>query len=379
MTTVRGRRRVVVTLPALLLCLGVGTVAEGQRPPGPPRTFESLLKEIASAPGDPCNYQTPDFQDRSELERSIFDAADKAVVAKLNEPPRATPSGAKTRATEALQDLERRSAEINRSWPEERRFHFETLELPPALVVKLMLRTRWTFSFYAPGPGGDDPMGSWRVIGAPDDGRYSSAPSVWVGLFPLARGPSQAVRFLATFGSAGCAGASGGLSYYAYEWDPESSTLDEFIRIEGAHNIASLAEARTEGSVIRLPYCWFSAVDTWDNPELCAVDSYDLSGDRVRFVGRDYNLPDLAALAKAIEYAKARDYPATLAYCGSADVARRMVRDLPPFLGIPAFDKDPDFPAKRISASKESVDFGDFHFELEKRGDRWLVVSFRVK
>jgi hypothetical protein len=125
--------------------------------------------------------------------------------------------------------------------------------------------------------------------------------------------------------------------------------------------------------VIKLPYCWFSAIDTWDNPTLCAVDSYDVSGNRVRFVGSVFNLPDLLAVARAIEYAKARDYPAVLAYCGSPEVARRMVRDNSVF-GFP-FSVD----VKRTGVATERIEFGappGIRFDVEKRGDRWLVVSF---
>src|ERR1017187_3212938 len=63
---------------------------------------------------------------------------------------------------------------------------------------------------------------------------------------------------------------------------------------------AQIGEFRTVGSSITLPYCWFSPIDTWDNPSLCAVDSYDLSGDRVRFRSHTYNRPDLVPVAKAL-------------------------------------------------------------------------------
>ena len=89
-------------LPVLLL-LAAGKAAQCQQAPEPPPTFESLLKKIASAPADPCDWRHPDSGDRKDLEWKIFGAADKAVVAKLNETPRATPSGAKAHATEALE------------------------------------------------------------------------------------------------------------------------------------------------------------------------------------------------------------------------------------------------------------------------------------
>jgi hypothetical protein len=65
---------------------------------------------------------------------------------------------------------------------------------------------------------------------------------------------------------------------------------------------------------------------------MCAVDTYDLSGDNARFITRVYNRPDLLPVAKAIEYAGQRDYGALLGYCGSAQVADGMMHDLPPFV-----------------------------------------------
>jgi len=38
------------------------------------------------------------------------------------------------------------------------------------------------------------------------------------------------------------------------------------------HGFAQIGEFRAEGSSINLPYCWFSPIDTWDNPSLCAID-----------------------------------------------------------------------------------------------------------
>jgi hypothetical protein len=93
-----------------------------------------------------------------------------------------------------------------------------------------------------------------------------------------------------------------------------------------------IGRLRTEGRRVTLPYCWFSPIDTWDNPSLCAIDSYDLSGRTARFVGRVYNRPDLVPVAKAMEYAQKRDYPPFSGSCASSGVARWLVRDLPPYV-----------------------------------------------
>jgi hypothetical protein len=366
----------------LALLAAAGAAAQSQRPPEPP-TFERLLRKAAASPPGPCDWQRPDLTDWSNVEFRIFDEADKAVVARLNERPIALPAGAPARATEALQDLQRQSGEINRSWPEENRFQFEVMDVPPGLLVKMTFRNWQTFSYFAipKRDGFGKPSSSWKANTAFDDHRSTDVGGqVWLELFPLARGPAKRARFLAEFVTTGCNGMSGAISYYAHEWDPEGfGNIRELIKLEGSIGIADPnSEFSAEGTPIHLRYCWFSAIDTWDNPSLCATESYDLSEDDVRFVGSEYDRPDLVALAKAIQYSESRDYPATLAYCGSADVAQQMVRDLPPSIGMPAFDSDPNDPVKRISGTREVVDFGTFHFEVEKRGERWLVVSFRM-
>ncbi len=130
-------------------------------------------------------------------------------------------------------------------------------------------------------------------------------------------------------------------------------------------------EDRLPGAENRL----FAAIDTWNNPSLCAVDTYDISGDRVQFAGRLVNRPDLLPVAKAIEHAQAHDYPAVRSYCASAAVARRLVRSVPPF--VSAAD---GLTVTRAGRGRERVDIGDddvVRFTVERRGERWLVTAFR--
>jgi hypothetical protein len=265
----------------------------------------------------------------------------------------------------------------------------------------MTFRGRATFSFFAVAQL--DAYGKatdlWRGFGALDDHRYKSA-GVWgsLDLFPLERGPANRARFLARYGGGGCAGGSG-VGYYVHEWDPQDSgDLSEILKLEGAasRNLSTdqgglsqkdredwfgpIGKLQTQGSLITLPYCWFSGLDTWDNPNLCALNFYDLSGDRVRFVSSVYNRPDLLPVAKAIEYAQARDYAAVLAYCGSPDIARRMVADIPISVFSPL-----GLDVSRIGALKKRVEVGrgidgqySLQFDVEQRGDRWLVVSFQM-
>ena len=138
------------------------------------------------------------------------------------------------------------------------------------------------------------------------------------------------------------------------------------------HPFAPIGVFRSEDALITLPFCWFSPIDTWDNPSMCAVDTYNVSGDQVRFVSRAVNRPDLLPIAKVIEHAEHRDYPAVLAYCASAEVAQKLVADIPPSLFAE------DLRVTRVSDAKQQVQLGpnSYRFEVEKRNGRWLIVSF---
>ena len=295
----------------------------------------------------------------------------------------ATPQSSVERATETLNKLVRMSAEVNSSWPEDARFRFEILKLPPVIVVKMGLRAHELFFVFGSSEGkSGNANQTWHsarsVYGTPEDNWLHSR----LGLYPLHRGPSQHARFLAVFGYFGCAGSTG-IAYSANEWDPEEyGDLEQIIKQSGSFGLdkvpgfAQIGKLRTEGSLITLPYCWFSLIDTWDNPSLCAVDSYDLSDDDVRFRSHIYNRPDLVPVARALEYAERRDYPAVLGYCASSPVARMLVSQMPPFVFAD------DLRVTRTGIGKESVELGlgyAYRFEVEKRAGRWLVVSFRAQ
>jgi hypothetical protein len=109
---------------------------------------------------------------------------------------------------------------------------------------------------------------------------------------------------------------------------------------------------------------------------MCTVDTYDLSGDNAKFISRVHNRPDLLPVAKAIEYAEQRDYAALLGYCGSAQVADSMIRELPPFLGGDAIH------VTQIGSGKKRVQLEGrkaYRFDVEKRNGRWLIVAFKAE
>jgi len=366
---------------ALLAVVGAAGQVPGQQP-----SFDDLLKKMADGGDNPCM----DGRVLTELENGLFDQADRAVEKGLNMAPVASGSSAAARAGGILSGLEGLSAAIDKTWPEEKRFHFQVVEVLPGIVVKMVYRNRATFSFFG------IEKGTWQSIGTFDNGRYETGSGYsydWFEIFPLHQGPADRVRFLAKFGSAGC-GSGEGVSYYGYEWNPgNAGGLDEIIKREGAvsqfdserdrldakkdpeHAFLPVGALSTIGSTITLPFCWFSSVDTWHNPSLCSAETYDLSGDRVVFVNTEYNRPDLVPIARVIEHAEVHDYPAVLAYCGSAEVARRIVRDAP----VSVYGTE--LTIRSVSPVRKSVTVGDspsLHFEVEQRGDRWLVVSFEI-
>ncbi len=227
------------------------------------------------------------------------------------------------------------------------------------------------------------PKRRWLLVGSDVESVEHEVPQSSVALYPLQRGPSGNARFLAEFNRSGCAGSLG-VAYDVREWDPKGrGSLEQIIKQPGAFGLdeegpgfPQIGELRTKGALITLPYCWFSSIDTWDNPSLCAVDSYDISGDDVRFRSRAYNRPDLLPIAKTIEYAQKRDYRAVLGYCASRDIARRMVRDIPVYIFAD------DLRVTRTGHAKKHVELGFpsvYRFDVEKRNGHWLVVAFNIE
>ena len=347
--------------------------------------LRQLLQKLADFSPDPCGppYGREEAWHSTGVESPLFERAADVVTRGLNASP-ASPSSPRDHAAEALKKLEQMSAEVNAAWPEENRFHFQILDLPPALVVKMTVRTHGRFFvFGVPEEDSGKPNRLWRRVGSDDEFGKHDVPRTQLGLYPLHQGTSGNARFLAKFILSGCAGSIG-VAYDAREWNPQGiGGLEQIIKQAGAFGLDDkvpgfpyIGAPRTEGLFMTLPYCWFSAIDTWDNPSLCAVDTYDISGDNLRFRSRIYNRPDLLPVAKAIEYAEQRDYPAVLGYCASSATARRLVRDVTPFIFAD------DLRVTRTGSWKERVELGDgpvYRFDVEKRAGRWLVVAFGVE
>ncbi|MGA2905666.1 MAG: hypothetical protein ABSD98_17720 [Candidatus Korobacteraceae bacterium] len=345
-----------------------------------PQDFRQLLQKLTEFSPDPCGppYEEEKNWHSATVEAPIFERAADAVIKELNSTAGTTGSP-RERAVTALDKLEQISAEVNGAWPKENRLHFQILDLPPALVVKLTVRTHARFFVFGiPEESSGKPNRLWRQVGTDEQFLENDVPQLPLDVYPLHRGPSGNARFLAKFIRSGCAGSIG-VDYDAREWNPKGDgDLEQVIKLSGAFGLDAkvpgfpqIGKLQTDGATITLPHCWFSAIDTWDNPSLCAVDTYDLSRDDVRFSSRGYNRPDLLPVARAIEYAKQRDYGAVLGYCASSGIAFRLVRDIPPFVFAD------DLRVTRTASGKERVELGDaYRFDVEKRGDRWLVVAF---
>ena len=337
------------------------------------------LQKIAALAPDPCFPEQGQNADPSAIYR-FFPAAAEGIVAELNAASSA-PVRPLDRARGALDRLEQISAAINGAWPEEERFHYEILDLPPTFVVTMSMASSAAYYVFAV-PDGDagKPNAQWRHF-EPLESLGSNAMRTGIALHPLQRGPSGRPRFLADFGLMGCAGSFGG-RYDGREWNPDGfGSLNEIIRQDQAWGLTvddpleGIGTLETDGPKITLPYCWFSAIDTWDMPTLCAVDSYDVSGDDVHFTGRVYNKPDLLAVAKAIEHGRAHDLAALTGYCVSSDVAVQLVRDIPPgVFGIDLKVTAEGDGRERVELESDAI----YQFEIERVGERWLVVSFHA-
>ncbi len=347
-----------------------------------PRDFRQLLNKFADVPPDPCDKSSEEFFGL-EFEHSLFRQAADIFTQELNA-ANTGPTPPKDRAAEALKKLERVSTEANAAWPDENRFHFYIHDFPSLLVLKMTFRTHATFFVFGiPEKSSGKPNRRWKEIGSDEESFKNDSFRSWLHLYPLHRGPSGKVRFLAEIRYGGCTG-NVGFVYDVREWDSKGAgALNHIIKQAGSFGTASdedpfvpIGMLQTQGALVTLPYCWYSPIDTWHNPSMCAVDTYDISGDKVTLRSRAYNRPDILPIAKAMESARKGDYAAVLEYCASEDVARRLVRD------ISAFEYAVGLQVTRTGDGKEHVELSDsstIRFDVEKRTDRWLVVAFSVE
>ena len=344
--------------------------------------FRSLMNKLSSAPADDCGWESQDSptfsEETAKLENQIFQSVDAAVAAALN----SSPDNPKRAAVELLNKMQAISEIADKTWPTGRRFHFDILDAPPALVLKMGIRSRTTFSAFAvpeilPNTHGRKNT-TWVRVGD-DEGRWGEHNfDESMDIFPLKSGTSGRARFLSKSSHMSCGDGQTAIEYIGYEWDPSGpGELHTVIQRKGAVSGVSfpaIGELRTEGPKITLPYCWWSPIDGSVWAALCSVDTYDLSTGSVRFVRTETNRPDLETVARAIEYSQARDLRALLAYCASVSVAKQMVSLMPPsvFNSGGSSLQEPD-------GNRQTVDISNsehLRFVLERRNGRWLIVRF---
>jgi hypothetical protein len=319
--------------------------------------FRQLLQKLTAFSPDPCDASPGERdEDLRRIEMDLFDQAAALVIQSLNADGASQRSG-RERAAQALKSLEQVCAEVNKNWPDDNRFHAQVHDISPALVIKMGVRMVETFFVFGMSER------QWQQVGQ-DHSLYDRELLFYhrATIYRLTPGRSGHPRFLAKFDDSGCAG-SVGVGYEANEWYPEIGEYGTIFQQTGAWGLDD------KGPGVTLPYCWFSPIDTGDNPSLCAV------GRSPRFVGRVYNRPDLVPVAKAMEYAQKRDYPAVLGYCVSSPVARRLVRDLPPHVFADMIR------VRRTGNGRERVEIGFDHtlrFDVEKRAGRWQIAALHV-
>lgn len=376
----RIRALVFCLLLPYVVCLGevMPSYAATTRESGSVAKFREAIRGSEDIPPDFCGNPAGYSKDQDDLESAVFKAAERVILEALNEDVPDS-GGAGGRVTAVLKQLEEISASADAHWPKYDRFSAGALNLGDAMVVEVSFRSRArVFAFgIRSGLQPSQPKKQWQELYL-DSSRHLNNAQSWISIYSLHSNSPDHPRFLIRYGYGGCAGSTG-VTYAGYEWDPRNiSSPDDIIKQRGAFGLddkvkgfPQIGKLQTKGPVVALPFCWFSAIDTWDNPSLCAVDKYDLSGETVHFISRTYNRPDLLPIARVIQFAQKHDYRAVRAYCGSSAVARNLVREIPPFVFAGELE------VKRVGKNKEKVGFEDsYRFTVERVGGRWLVTSF---
>ena len=165
-----------------------------------PPNVDSLLRGMASEPSDDCSVPPPSASSSADVdarEIQLFEAVRALVADRLNASPRPRAQTSRSRAVSALHEVEQSSAENNKGWPAEDRFHFKVLDLPPAILVRMTYRCQSVFvlfgSYYLNRYAALDPGTKWREADFVDP----SSPPSEIELFPLHRGPGGRARVLA--------------------------------------------------------------------------------------------------------------------------------------------------------------------------------------
>jgi hypothetical protein len=128
--------------------------------------------------------------------------------------------------------------------------------------------------------------------------------------------------------------------------------------------------------VVALPYCWFSPIDWW-TPRVCAR-SIATTCRAMKFASwaEPITGPISRRIAKAIEYARKRDLQAVLRYCGSIQVARKLMSEAD---GL-GFEDGLD--VRRIGKGRERVSARysrGSYFDVKRRQSGWVITGFHIE
>jgi hypothetical protein len=348
------------------------------------KQFQAAYAQLQAYAASACDSINglDDYDKAAKLEQTLLDAADSELVDALNRNA-ASPQPASVARAE-LDALQHEAESTGSKWAKDVRFRFTVKSLPPVVAVTMAVRNHEVFAAYALAQVDYPRKGlAWKTAASSlYDTNFSWSQ---VELRNLQRGPAGHARLLAKTEWGGCAG-SYGVKYEGLEWDPQNNIgeMDSLFETEGAWGLETepgpvtaknpfpmVGAFTTIGSRITLPYCMFTGIDWWDNPSLCAVETWDLSGDQVRFVSRRWNRPELLPIARAMEFAGNHEFVELRAWCASDELARRL-------MAIAKFGMGGDNPAvKTQGPARERVTLDEVGtFIVEKRGDQWVVAGY---
>ncbi len=368
-----------------LLISTMSCLSQQAKSANPVDRMRAALMQLAQATPDDCGWDGPapalHAVDTATPENAFFAASDDVLVQALNTPG-STPAQQVAKVLEAEKAM---SDEVDRTWPPNRRLTYEVLQADPIFVVTYHLRSRSTWTAF-----GIPQQSAWPKRGEntdwvrieEDSSRYDAVDTDQeMRVDRLTRGPLRRARFLATSSHVSCGDGITAITYDAFEWDPAGmGDLSNVIERKGAGSrgdfpqYGPFAKLEVNGPIITLPYCEWSAVDLDVDALLCMADTYSLAGDEVHYLNTRVNRPDLAAVAKAMQYAEDRDYRAVLAYSASPAVARKMVRMMPP--DVHGNTGGTGYPT--LGSKREVIDIDSLHFTVEQRHGRWVVVRFTL-
>ena len=203
-------------------------------------------------------------------------------------------------------------------------------------------------------------------------------PSSVFELFPLWRGPSGNPRLLEIKHFSTCmAGMTLDYAVNGYEWHSRESSMTRIIAKESSFSTGQKWKFSTVGKTITIPYCWSGALQLGTvSAPICSIDTYDLSGDVVRFLRAENDPEDLAFVARVLRYVESRDMMALSAVCLSPEIAGKVMAMMPPepFFGT-------GYERKPVGPDSEQLDFSDgfeMKITLKRQRGSWRVAAVEV-